>query len=84
MELPDYKHAARVAIVIYILIYLSLICQLCAPLQIQGQQFLQNHFIAQIGLPPIRRKNSLVQPLVRQIQLGAALVLFQLPCLSFF
>jgi hypothetical protein len=34
------------------------------PLQIQGQQPLQNLFIAQIRLPAIRRKDCLIEPLV--------------------
>ena len=38
------------------------------PLQIQRQQLLQNLLIIQITLPPIRGKDSLIEPFVRQLQ----------------
>ena len=40
------------------------------PLQIQRQQLLQNLLIGQMTLPPIRRKYSLIESLVREIKPG--------------
>jgi hypothetical protein len=39
-----------------------------APLQIQGQQLLQNLLIGQIGLPAIGGKDGFIEPLVCKFQ----------------